>query len=93
MCVRWELAGRGVKNASGEHLVDPAGDGACTANHDTEKFRLNVKESVFYLKRKKKSQISWPRGVSQLRFPPAVDPWVPVRNVPWESETFVLFQL
>lgn len=64
MCVRWELAEGGVKNASAEHLVDPAGDAACTANHDTEKFRLNVKESVFYLKRKI-FLTSWPKGVSQ----------------------------
>lgn len=66
MCVRWELAGRGVKNASVEHLVDPAGDAACTTNHDTEKFRVNVKESVFSLKRKD-SQIHGPEvSVSEV---------------------------
>lgn len=64
VCVRWELAERGAKNASVEHLVDPAGDAACAANHDTEKLRLNVKKSVFYLKRKY-SQTSWPKRVSQ----------------------------
>lgn len=63
MCVRWELAGKGVKDASVEHLVDPAWGAACTANHDTEKFRLDVKESVFYLKRKNSSN-SWARSVS-----------------------------
>lgn len=52
VCVRWELAERGVKNASVEHLVDPAGDAACAANHDTEKLRLNVKKKCILFKEK-----------------------------------------